>query len=59
MAAYLSETLGKKVSKVTGWHYLNAMGFSLQVPRPAHEKRATAEEREGFKKNSPKRTGKP
>ena len=55
VASYLSEALGKKVSKVTGWHYLIDMGFSLQVPRPAHEKRATQEEREAFKKNSLKR----
>lgn len=52
VAMYLSEILGKKVSKVTGWKYLIAMGFSLQIPRPAHEKRATPEEREAFKKNS-------
>ncbi len=59
VALYLSEILGKKISKVTGWKYLIAMGFSLQVPRPAHEKRATPEECEAFKKNSANFTKKP
>ena len=58
VADFLSNILGKKVSKVTGWHYLINMGFSLQVPRPAHEKRATPEEQEAFKKKSLKRTRK-
>jgi transposase len=52
VANYLGTLLGKKVSNVTGWNYLVSMGFSLQVPRPAHEKRATKEEQEAFKKNS-------
>lgn len=59
VAQYLSGILGKKVSKVTGWHYLINMGFSLQVPRPAHEKRTTPEEQKAFKKNSAKYIKKP
>jgi transposase len=34
-----------------GWVYLKKLGFSLRVPRPAHEGRASAEEQAGFKKN--------
>ena len=55
------EILGKKVSDVTGWNYLVSLGFSLQVPRPAHENRATPEEQEAFKKklwNSSKKSKK-
>jgi len=49
---------GKELSAVTGWRQLQALGFSLKTPRLAHEKRATPEEQEVFKKNSVSSTGK-
>ncbi len=52
VAKYLGELTGKETNAVTGWRYLNYLGFSLQTPRLSHEKRATKEEQEGFKKNS-------
>ena len=52
VAKYLGEITGKETNAVTGWRYLQYLGFSLQVPRLAHEKRATPEEQEAFKKNS-------
>src|SRR3954470_21595358 len=36
-----------------GWEALRAVGWSVQVPRPEHPARATAEEQEAFKKSSP------
>ena len=36
-----------------GWEALRAVGWSVQVPRPEHPERATAEEQEAFKKSSP------
>ena len=52
VALAIKEIIGRKVSLVTGWNYLNSIGFTLQVPRPSHTKAATDEEQEAFKKNS-------
>jgi transposase len=57
-AKYLGELVGKELSAVTGWRQLVSLGFSLKAPRLAHEKRATPEEQEAFKKNSASFTGK-
>lgn len=57
-AKYLGEMVGKELSAVTGWRQLVSLGFSLKTPRLAHEKRATPEEQEAFKKNSASCTGK-
>jgi len=40
------------VSNVTGWHYLKALGFTIQVPRPMHTETATTAERAVWKKNA-------
>jgi transposase len=52
VAAWISKKAKRKVSKVTGWQYLNRLGHSLQVPRPHHQQGANSEERERFKKSS-------
>jgi transposase len=52
VAAWMTKTLGQKVSTVTGWKYLVRMGFSLQMPRLQHSKSASAKEQNAFKKNS-------
>lgn len=52
VARWMSQTVGISVSDVTGWHYLNRLGLSLQTPRRRHDKAATPEEQEAFKKTS-------
>ncbi len=52
----MAGTLGlKKVAPQRGWEALRAIGWTIQVPRPQHPQAATAEEREAFKKSSPRR----
>jgi transposase len=53
VAQWMRDEAGKKVNDITGWRYLNYLGFSLQIPRLRHAKSAAPEEREAFKKNSP------
>jgi transposase len=53
VASWIGRKLGRDdITAKRGWVYLKKLGFSLQVPRPAHEGRASAEEQAGFKKNS-------
>ena len=53
-AAWMAGELGlAAVAVQRGWEALRAVGWSVQVPRPEHPARATAEEREAFKKGSP------
>ena len=54
VAAWMAGELGlAAVAVQRGWEALRAVGWSVQVPRPEHPARATAEEREAFKKSSP------
>ena len=54
VAAWMAEELGlASVAVQRGWEALRAVGWSVQVPRPEHPARATAEEREAFEKSSP------
>ncbi|HEU4742466.1 MAG TPA: winged helix-turn-helix domain-containing protein [Meiothermus sp.] len=41
----------KTLADVTAWTYLRRLGFSLQTPRPRHERKATPEEQAAFKKS--------
>jgi transposase len=52
VARWISQELNQPVSAVTGWHYLTRLGWSLQVPRRRHDRSASPEEQEAFKKNS-------
>ena len=52
VAQWISRELDQPVSAVTGWHYLVRLGWSLQVPRRRHDRSASPEEQESFKKNS-------
>ncbi len=55
VAAWMAGVLGlEKVAPQRGWEALRAIDWTIQVPRPRHPQAATAEEREGFKKNSPR-----
>jgi transposase len=50
-ATWMAGELGLgSVAVQRGWEALRALGWSVQVPRPEHPERATAEEQEAFKK---------
>ena len=52
--AWMAGELGlAAVAVQRGWEAPRAVGWSVQVPRPEHPARATAEEQEAFKKSSP------
>ena len=50
VAAWISETLQRRVSDVSGWKYLKRLGYTLQTPRPQHQAAATPEAQQTFKK---------
>ncbi len=50
VATWISETLKRPVSAVTGWKYLRRLGWTLQRPRPQHQAAATPEAQQTFKK---------
>ena len=53
VAAWMARHLGlARVHPQRGWEALKRIGWSVQAPRPEHPARATAEEREAFKKGS-------
>ncbi len=59
VAAWMAGQLGlKTVAPQRGWEALRAVDWTIQVPRPRHPQAATPEEREAFKKNSPRRSRK-
>ena len=51
VAAWISETLERRVSDVSGWKYLQRLGYTLQTPRPKHQRAATPDAQQTFKKN--------
>src|SRR3954452_12385847 len=54
VAAWMAGALGlAEVLPQRGWEALNAIGWSVQKPRPRHPASATPEEREAFKKSWP------
>jgi transposase len=50
VAAWITQKTGQEVHQTTGWRAMRRLGFSLQVPRPANQRRASLEEQAGFKK---------
>lgn len=52
VAAWIAERTGQTVHQSTAWRYMRRLGFTLQVPRPRHRRRATLEEQADFKKSS-------
>lgn len=50
VAAWITEQSGHEVHQATAWRAMRRLGFSLQVPRPANKRRASAEEQAEFKK---------
>jgi transposase len=50
VARYVADRWDITVDPTTGWRWLVALGFTLQVPRPAHPKAADAPTRRRWKK---------
>ncbi len=48
---WVKEKTGREIHKTTAWRMFAKMSFTLQVPRPAHRKRASEEEQTEFKKS--------
>lgn len=48
---WVTEKTGKQIHKTTAWRMFARLDFTQQVPRPAHQERASAEEQEEFKKS--------
>ena len=56
VASWMAQQLGvEKLAPQRGWEALNAIGWSIQSPRPRNPQAATPEEQEAFKKTSPPR----
>ena len=52
VSAWIEEKTGYLPDRVTGWRYLQKLGYSLQTSRPAHPEGANEEQRVAFQKNS-------
>ena len=52
VAAWISETLQRPVSDVSGWKYLKRLGWTLQTPRPQHQAAATPDAQQTLKKKN-------
>ncbi len=50
VADWMSDLLGRKVSRTRGWEYLKAMEYRLRIPRPEN-RQADLKEQENWKKN--------
>jgi transposase len=50
VANWIKEQTGRRSCKVTGWNYLQILGFRLKQPRTKHIHSATPEEAATFKK---------
>lgn len=50
VAKYVADRWGVRVDPTTGWRWLRDLGFTLQVPRPAHPNAADVPTRRRWKK---------
>ena len=48
---WVKDKTGKEIHKTTAWRMFIKMEFTRQVPRPAHQERASEGEQEEFKKS--------
>jgi transposase len=48
---WIKERTGEEVNNTTAWRWMLKLGFTLQVPRPRHRRKANPDEQEAFKKN--------
>jgi transposase len=51
VAGWIKSHTGADVDESTAWRWMRRLGFSLQVPRPQHRRKATPDEQEAFKKS--------
>ena len=51
VVSWIKDRTGASVNKTTAWRWMLRLGFTLQVPRPQHRKKAGADEQEAFKKS--------
>src|ERR1044071_8316897 len=51
VVSWIKDRTAATVNKTTAWRLLRRLGFTLQVPRPQHRKKASASEQEAFKKS--------
>ena len=54
VADWMSELLGRKVSRQRGWEYLKSMSFRLRVPRQEHQQSNPQLQEEWKKKSAPR-----
>lgn len=48
---WVKQQTGRQIHRTTAWRMFAKMNFTQQVPRPAHEERASEVEQEEFKKS--------
>jgi len=48
---WVADKTGKQIHKTTAWRMFSKLDFTRQVPRPAHQKRASEQEQAEFKKS--------
>ncbi len=48
---WIKDRTGVTVNKTTAWRWMLRLGFTLQVPRPHHRKKASPDEQEALKKS--------
>lgn len=51
VVGWIKDRTGAEVNKTTAWRWIRRLGFTLQVPRPQHHRKASPTEQEAFKKN--------
>lgn len=51
VAAWFADRTGTTVDESTAWRWMRRLGFTLQVPRPQHRRRASPDQQEAFKKS--------
>lgn len=51
VVSWIKDKTGASVNKTTAWRLLRRLGFTLQVPRPTHRKKAGPSEQEALKKS--------
>ncbi len=49
---WLGQLINRPVDRRRGWEYLRSMEYRLRLPRPQHQKSATLQEQQEWKKNS-------
>jgi transposase len=51
VVTWIKDKTGATVNKTTAWRWIRRLGFTLQVPRPMHRKKAGPSGQEAFKKS--------